>query len=308
MTNGTDPPEPIPSPLPEPKPEPTPITREDDPEKRNKLRLTHVVRVWGMTPGSEKFWVDLEVIDRMTFSGSQYPGLMQGNQSQDTTIFLDHTPGRGGNREKSYARVDMDPEKDPKKKTDDHVMVPAIDATLFRIINGEHLRREFINGRSNIAGPDTPEGEMRRVQVGLRIASNNIDEEFLVVPGAESTGGNEEQLAPPSNTKKYVEAVRQSDDEASLWLDVWIPYQFFTARGTDHDFQAISAVKMWADEPRITLRLPGVQPSNPKDQHVLIDPYSAIVNFGPDTLPVEFHEGEGPPKEEAKGSPGKESA
>ena len=192
-------------------------SRENDPLKEEKKRRSHVVRVWGQGEGNEQFWVDLEVIDRATFSGSTFPGFFGGNQPADTILYLDHTPGMAGNRERSFAKVSMD----PTKKTEDHVMVPVIETCLLVIQRGEKLERRFINGREN-STTDSDEKMGKRIQAGVQITSNNIDEDFLSEP-AEGTG-SKDQKAPPSDPKKYIEAVRKSDSEASLYLNVYIPF------------------------------------------------------------------------------------
>ena len=55
---------------------------------------------------------------------------------------------------------------------------------------------------------------------------------------------------------------------------------------------------------QISTKLPGTNPSEKDAEHIVIDPYSAIINFGPDTLAVEFHEGAGPAADKPPGEGG----
>lgn len=284
--------------------------------KLDKKRRTSIIRVWSTGEGNEDSWVDLECLESVTMSGAQFPHLFgSGNYPSDTTMTLDHTPGRGGNREESIAKIQMDPKEEKY-----FVEVPVIQSTILNTPGCETLTRTFFNGRENstcepspnkhaASTPNGPGGppvgqppdqnnplapppsggggdpDRKRIQVGLRIVSNNIDDDLLV------ESNDPKRKAPPSNPKTYIEKVRQTDDEGSVYLSVYMPFGVYMSRGKTSAHQEMQFASLWFAD--TGLAIPGAEKSDKGDTHVVIDPYRAIVNFGPDSLAVEFGDGEG---------------
>ena len=259
--------------------------------EKDKKKRTHIQRVYS---ADKNYWIDIEVLDVATFYGRQFPGQVRGNQASETTVKLNNTPGKTGGRTKGFVKVVMVP---PKKGDDPEnaptIMVPVTQSMEMTVKNKEKLTRRLSNGRSNTT-PDRKQqepGQHLRQIVGLAIASNSIDEDLL----KETEDGGK---APPSNPRDYREAVRQSDDEASIQLNVAIPYRYFTKRGSGGGHQEVGNRKMWGDN--ISVNLPGCVPADEKKlkELVVLDPFKSIINFGPDSLAVEFFLGTGPAKEE----------
>jgi len=258
--------------------------RKADPLKKEKERLTRIKRIYGEDDDSKKWWVDIEVIDNATLGGAQWPGLEHGRQPLDTIIMPDNRRDRTG-RIKGKVRVGMNvlkPDEEP------FVELKCTDRIEFSTKGGQRVQRFFKNTRVK-AGSDSP--DVRRV-INLRVQCNNIDEEYMIEDPDDSQG----YMFPQPDPKKYRKSVYDTDDEQSVWLDVQIPIGFLASRGLTLSWQRVEWARFWKDNP--TIRLPGIQasPKEAKDP-IVLDPYQAIVNFGPDSLAVEFFKGlEGPPE------------
>jgi hypothetical protein len=144
--------------------------------------------------------------------------------------------------------------------------------------------------------------------------------------GNGSSGGSGGKVPPPK-PNDYKKAVRKSKDGSTLYLDVCIPKDFKTQRGGAQ--QGIKTKKVWqkgkVDLPPNKAKEDkggtstsdgggggsGTEPEpaadvlspNPKGPFIKLDPYQVPVNFGPDSLAVEFFDGAGPGIEESQKKP-----
>lgn len=251
-------------------------------------RSTYIVRVWG-EGDNEDFWIDLEVMEETSFDGVQFPGLDLGNQALQTTLKLQKGAKDQDTRETTDVRVIMVPHDEKS-----YVNLKAIDYIEMQSKNDEKLERYF----NNSAPKTTPEGGLvgnrSRQNVLIRLACNNIDDEFL-----EEDKDRGDRPQPPADPAEYLKAVKQSKDQAELWLDVRVIDNYSMERGSQIGAQRVKwHLEGTNPKASLALKMPGVAES-PKDAKlfVTLDPYQTVVNFGPDGLAVEFGDKAGdPPK------------
>src|SRR5262245_34186688 len=251
-------------------------------------RRTKVVRVWDK---SEKYWIDLEVLDQGHFSGWNWPGTDEGNESAlGNDVFV---IWGGSDRTDDNVFVIMTPKPEGSNYFDRKPTITlraAFEVKFLRkanpgFIGPETLNRIFINQRLKVDSvTQRTSGNETRQAYRFRLASNNIDDEFL----KDVKGFNGKQ--PPSDPKKYLNAVKESNDPAELWLDVLITDSFTQDKLSGFFAQRTVWERAWGN----IVRMPGVKKSpDRRKPHLMLDPYQHVINFGPDSLAVEFYRGSG---------------
>lgn len=222
-------------------------------EENEKCRKTKIVRV-----GDQDAYVDLEVLTDAAFKGAQWQGPDKGNQHQETILGLaEDLIGTGGDG----VTVDM------AIGNGDVVTIHTKGSALFKTWFGR-VERSFSNTDKNGCRDD----HKRRLQF------NFIDDEFLKEDGK-----------PPDKAKEYKEAVDRTKDNVKLWLDVYIPKKVTLRRAKGNNLVAIECQNVWGSG---NVSLPGSSDkTDPKGEHLRLDPYQAAINFGPDGLAVEFNAG-----------------
>lgn len=255
-------------------------------------RSTYIVRVWGQGDNAD-FWIDLEVMEGTLFDGRQFPGLDFGNQALHTTLRLQKGAKNQGYRRTSDVIVVMVP-----RTPENYVTLQAVDYVLMLTKNNETLERFFNNTPPSTAGNLEKLGNQDREYVLIRLASNNIDDEFLEVDKDRGDGPQ-----PPADPAKYLKAVKKTRDKTDLWLDIRIVDNYSMDRGSTYAAQRV----VWHlegtnEKASLALKMPGVAKA-PKDARlfVTLDPYQTVVNFGPGGLAVEFGYGaDAPPPKKKK--------
>jgi len=259
-------------------------------QKPGQERRTYIKRIYGEGE-AKKFWVDVEVIGDATLDGAQFPGLDYGNMPLRTELTLDNRRNRASaderentGRAKSDTKITMTVKGSGGGEDGPVVTLKATDTIHFSSKGGGRVRRTFVNGRLGKGkGGEKPTSE--RINSTVRIQCNNIDEEFLKEDPDDK--GSKKKTLPPSNARDYKKAVKDSDDEQSIYLDVNIVTRWKSFRGRTTQYQDIGFNKLWGDA--VSVDLPGAKPSTGKDvEAAVLDPYQSIINFGPDTLAVEF--------------------
>lgn len=238
---------------------------------KEKKRKTRMIRVDGDHGG----WVDIEVLDRASFSGAQWAGPDEGNLSQET--ILENNKDLTGNKGSNKVPIKMI----GKPGTEDIVTVRAKACSGLKSRN--NVDRTFKNDPENSCRNGENGGNKNNKKHKkppdpnatclVRIAFNNIDADNM-----DKTTGE-----IPSDPKKYRDAVIKSKDQVDLWLDVEIPKKFQIKRlgkTQDINYQNVHECKV---------NLPGsTKLSETPLLFVRLDPFQAVVNFGPDSLAVEF--------------------
>jgi hypothetical protein len=228
--------------------------------EQDKCRETKVIRV----DGSDGSWIDLEVLENASFKGAQWQGPDVGNQAQETIYIFRRSENddRGGDA----SVVGLIPIPD-RKEGSHQATIHNLHSALFETRKGR-VRLEMANKKENC---NRNKKDRRR-----RIQFNQIDEEFLV------------NGRPPSG-RDYKDAVEKSKDTSEIWLDVLMPKEVVFYRGKDIRHQKSLFQDVWGGK----VNLPGGgTETNKKADHVRLDPFQVVVNFGPDGLAVEFFDGE----------------
>jgi hypothetical protein len=232
-----------------------------------KERKTRIVRAYS---DNNKYWVDLEVLERGTFSGVQWPGADQGNQHQETILYTEKEVT--GNKGVDQIEIDLTPMKDgqPYPGADSKVKVKTKGSSAVDSRNG--VKRTFDNSQDN---------QGRREQF-CKIQFNHIDDDLL------DDDGN-----PPEDPKDYMKAVKDTDDGSELALNVALPSKYLMDRNRGFNQQIINQIDTFSGAINLKGAESGVSPTKssggPADKFVRLDPYQVVINFGPDGLAVEFN-------------------
>lgn len=224
--------------------------------KADKRRETKVVRVYA---GDQ--WVDVEALTHASFDGKQWRGHDTGNQSQET--IYEFNSAIAGNTGGDSSTIETVP--DTKNMS---VTVHSKQSAMFETRDGRvqlFMKNEINNCQRN------KEDRRRRIQF------NNIDAEFL-------SGGQ-----PPSDPEEYMEAIKKSKDSSDIWLDVFMPKEVVFVRNLDLRQQEIFLKDTWG--PKVNVPGGGGETDKKRD-HVRLDPFQVVVNFGPDGLAVHFDDGD----------------
>jgi len=223
-----------------------------------RKRKTRIVRVFA---DDQNFWVDLEVLDDGTFDGKQFKGPDTGNQQQMTLLRMDDL--FSGNVGSDGVQIDLLPGLDMT------AVIETLEFASFMTRQGQKVTRKFVNTTEK---NDTRKNHLRRIR------SNYISKEFLNDDGE-----------PPENPKDYRDAVSATKDSPGLYLDVYIPKSFVLRRAKGYPEQDIKFEGAWGGG---VVNLPGSKTSSDPDRdHVQLDPYQVVINFGPDSLAAVFHGG-----------------
>jgi hypothetical protein len=238
-------------------------------EFSEKIRKTRIVRAYGET---NKYWVDLEVLERGTFDGVQWEGPDQGNLYQETILYTDANVT--GNKGSDQVEIELTPTQASGKP------YPGADSKV--IVNTKHsstvdsrnaVERTFENSVNN---------QLREEQL-CKVHFNLIDDDLL------DKDGN-----PPSDPKDYMKAIKETDDGSELELKVALPSKYFMNRNRNFNQQDINQLDTFTGSIHLKGAQAGVDPPKagalkPIDRFVRLDPYQVVINFGPDGLAVEFN-------------------
>jgi hypothetical protein len=245
---------------------------KNDKDKKIKTRMVRAT-------GGEFGWVDMEVVDKTSFDGAQWHGPDTGNLKQETIQTRD--PERNGNKGNDVFKVRM---IGPKKEKAKEVDVRAKKCESFVARN--NVERTFENKQCDKPGGNTCRNSGKKdkkdennAACTVRICFNNIDDEHM----DKDTG------RIPEDPKKYKDAVTKSKDKVDIFLDVEVPRKFQFRRAKDNKRQEINFLTVHDCK----IDMPGSKKLSEKEvkcgETVRLDPFQAVVNFGPDTLAVDFH-------------------
>jgi hypothetical protein len=237
-------------------------------DESEKIRKTRIVRAYS---DNNKYWVDLEVLERGTFGGVQWPGADQGNLSQETILYTNKevTGNKGGDQ----VEIELTPTKadgKPYPGVNSKVLVKTKGSSSIDSRNA--VDRTFDNSHDNQGRQDQ----------FCRVRFNHIDDTLL------DDDGN-----PPEDPKDYMKAVNDTDDGSDLALNVALPSLYLMNRNRSFNQQAINQIDTFSGVINLKGAESGVGPpkssNNPADNFVRLDPYQVVINFGPDGLAVEFN-------------------
>lgn len=233
----------------------------------DQQRRSHVVRYWGKDE-NEDVWVDVEVLDRITFNGRQ-GNAPRSNQFQKTTVNFAFKAGEhsGDNRKQTKLKVYVDPDD-----KDRFVEIPATDAIAVK----SRSKRQY--QVANKRFDNNPQNRSRD-SIVLKIVSNDIDEDKL-----EDNENGKKQ--PPSDPRDYYNAVLATNSmDEDQKLNVEVADKFGVLRASKRQSQGVRHSGLWNDfllMPQSGDGLPGVEESNPNavPEPLRLDPLMTIVNFG----------------------------
>lgn len=234
-------------------------------------KQTHMLRFYGKEgTESEDFWIDIQIIDKITFNGMSWPSGDRGNQFQKTTVHVPYQDDDHPQRMRQALRV-----YNPQDKNQ------YIDIQITNTIG--------VRARSNYQYQgtgrwfDNSDDNESRVIVPLRIINNNIGDEFLTnVTGA--NGRTTKQ--PPSDPDKYLEVVQKTNEkDDGQYLDIELIDKFGIVRGKGFQYQVVIFNGIWNNTLLANSEgggdiLPGVEQSPGGVPAVMLDPLITIVNLG----------------------------
>jgi hypothetical protein len=194
-------------------------------------KQAHVVRFYGKEgTENEDFWIDIEVIDKITFNGMSWPSDDRGNRFQKTTVHVPYQDDEHPERRRQALRV-YNPQDENQ----------YIDIEITNTI-GVHARSNY-QYQGTARWFDNSENNDSRTTLPLRIVSNNIGDEFLTdVIGA--NGRTTKQ--PPSDPDEYLQAVLKTNEkDDNLYLDIELIDKFGVTRGSGFQFQVVIFNGIW---------------------------------------------------------------
>lgn len=244
-------------------------------------KQTHIVRYYGEEgTDREDMWIDVQVLDTITYNGRQWPGRTpQGeinNQFQKTTMnFADYNKDDGRALDTTRVQNPDDDNQYVEIKTNQ-----TIEARSRKSFQFQKVGQSYDNSDDN---------ESRRGAL-VRVVNNDIDDDHLE-DVTDNNGRTTRQ--PPSDPAEYLNAVQQSDarnDDQSL--DVELIDTFGTSRASKFQHQGIQFNGMWNNSLLYNEQgdvMPGSEETSPGEQKpVRLDPLQMVVNFGFGGLAVQF--------------------
>jgi hypothetical protein len=244
----------------------------------NQKRTTQIVRTY-----AGDHWVDMEVLCTADFGGNQWPGPDQGNHGQENQQTIKCDP-------RNIANPDIAVVNFPSGKDDPHkYTVKTKQKRCAKMKSRNDIERRFNNKQGKGNGcrnnPDGKGGQGNQGNGGQgdkegckkRIAFNYIDKSLLLFGD------------PPSDPKKYREAVKKTNDQVDFWLNIEIPKSTMISRNRGYNGQDVQYDYFWECS---KINLPGSDDKiDLKAETMRTDPYQVPINFGPDFLAVRFSGG-----------------